>query len=99
MKTGGVGLNLTNANYVFLLDPWWNPAVENQAIDRCYRIGQTDPVTVYRFITRKTIEEKIMILKAMKKQMEDSVLEAADPDHIPLSEAELRQLLMEDGVY
>ena len=98
LKTGGVGLNLTNANYVFLLDPWWNPAVENQAIDRCYRIGQTDPVTVYRFITRKTIEEKIMILKAMKKQMEDSVIEAEDPDHIPLTEAELRQLILDDAV-
>ena len=97
LKTGGVGLNLTNANYVFLLDPWWNPAVENQAIDRCYRIGQTDPVTVYRFISRKSIEEKIMVLKAMKKQMEDSVIEAAAPDHIPLTEAELRQLILEDS--
>ena len=95
LKTGGVGLNLTNANYVFLLDPWWNPAVENQAIDRCYRIGQSDPVTVYRFISKGSIEEKIMILKERKRQMEDHVINVTDMESIPLSEGELKQLMMD----
>lgn len=95
LKTGGVGLNLTNANYVFLLDPWWNPAVENQAIDRCYRIGQSDPVTVYRFISKGSIEEKIMILKERKRQMEDQVINVTDMESIPLSEEELKQLMMD----
>ena len=95
LKTGGVGLNLTNANYVFLLDPWWNPAVENQAIDRCYRIGQSDPVTVYRFISKGSIEEKIMILKERKRQMEDQVINVTDMESIPLSEGELKQLMMD----
>ncbi len=94
LKTGGVGLNLTNANYVFLLDPWWNPAVENQAIDRCYRIGQSDPVTVYRFISKGSIEEKIMTLKERKRQMEDQVINVTDMESIPLSEAELKQLII-----
>lgn len=94
LKTGGVGLNLTNANYVFLLDPWWNPAVENQAIDRCYRIGQSDPVTVYRFISKGSIEEKIMTLKERKRQMEDQVINVTDMDSTPLSEEELKQLIM-----
>jgi SNF2 family DNA or RNA helicase len=94
LKTGGVGLNLTNANYVFLLDPWWNPAVENQAIDRCYRIGQSDPVTVYRFISKGSIEEKIMTLKERKRQMVDHVIDVTDMASIPLSEEELKQLIM-----
>jgi SNF2 family DNA or RNA helicase len=93
LKTGGVGLNLTKANYVFLLDPWWNPAVENQAIDRCHRIGQSNPVTVYRFITKDTIEEKIMLLKNIKKEVEKSVIQVSHLDHIPLSETELKQLI------
>jgi SNF2 family DNA or RNA helicase len=96
LKTGGVGLNLTRANYVFLLDPWWNPAVENQAIDRCYRIGQSDPVTVYRFISKDTIEEKIMKLKALKKQIEESVILTAGADQIPLSESDLKWLIFEE---
>lgn len=91
---GGVGLNLTNANYVFLLDPWWNPAVENQAIDRCYRIGQSDPVTVYRFISEGSIEEKIMMLKERKRQMEGQVINVTEMDSTPLSEAELKELIM-----
>src|SRR5690606_36990944 len=60
LKAGGVGLNLTAADYVFLLDPWWNPAVEAQAIDRAHRIGQENKVIIYKFITRNTVEEKIM---------------------------------------
>ena len=64
LKAGGVGLNLTAAEYVFLLDPWWNPAVEAQAIDRTHRIGQTRPVFAYRLIARGTVEEKVLALAA-----------------------------------
>jgi SNF2 family DNA or RNA helicase len=66
LKTGGVGLNLTKASYVFHLEPWWNPAVENQATDRTHRIGQTKPVQVYRYIMSESVEEKIEILKSRK---------------------------------
>lgn len=69
VKAGGTGLNLTAADYVFLLDPWWNPAVEDQAIARAHRIGQTRPVTALRFIARSTIEEKIRQLQERKKQL------------------------------
>lgn len=66
LKTGGVGLNLTKASYVFHLEPWWNPAVENQATDRTHRIGQTKPVQVYRYIMSESVEEKIEVLKGRK---------------------------------
>ena len=69
VKAGGVGLNLTAADYVFLLDPWWNPAVEEQAIARAHRIGQKRPVTALRFISRDTIEEKIRQMQERKKQL------------------------------
>jgi SNF2 family DNA or RNA helicase len=66
LKAGGVGLNLTKAEYVFLLDPWWNPAVEAQAIDRAHRIGQQNKVIIYKFISRGSVEEKIMALQSRK---------------------------------
>jgi SNF2 family DNA or RNA helicase len=69
LKAGGVGLNLTAAEYVFILDPWWNPAIEAQAIDRAHRIGQTNTVFSYKFITKNTIEEKILDLQNTKKQL------------------------------
>lgn len=69
LKAGGVGLNLTTADYVFLLDPWWNPAVEQQAIARAHRIGQSRPVSVLRFITRRSIEEKMLLLQERKRQL------------------------------
>lgn len=75
LKAGGVGLNLTAAEYVFLVDPWWNPAVENQAIDRCYRIGQTKHVMAYRMICKDTIEEKIVDLQQSKMQVSDSIIQ------------------------
>lgn len=75
LKAGGVGLNLTAAEYVFLVDPWWNPAVENQAIDRCYRIGQTKHVIAYRMICKDTIEEKIVDLQQNKMQVSDSIIQ------------------------
>lgn len=75
IKAGGVGLNLTSANYVFIIDPWWNPFVEQQAIDRVHRIGQDKTVIVYRFISKDSIEEKIINLQQSKLKMSDEVLE------------------------
>jgi SNF2 family DNA or RNA helicase len=74
LKAGGSGLNLTSASYVILYDPWWNPAVEAQAIDRAHRIGQTQPVMAYRMITKGTIEEKIMLLQQKKSLMSANIL-------------------------
>ncbi len=75
LKAGGVGLNLTAAGYVFLLDPWWNPAVEAQAIDRAHRIGQTQPVFSYRLIAKDTVEEKILELQRSKKALAEAILD------------------------
>jgi superfamily II DNA or RNA helicase len=75
LKAGGTGLNLTRADTVILYDPWWNPAVENQAIDRAHRIGQDKPVFVYRMITEQTVEEKILDLQRRKKELADLVVE------------------------
>ncbi len=77
LKAGGTGLNLTAANYVILLDPWWNPAVENQAADRVHRIGQKNPVTVYRLIAADTVEERVLELHREKKAIAEDVLEDA----------------------
>ena len=77
LKAGGTGLNLTAANYVILLDPWWNPAVENQAADRVHRIGQKNPVTVYRLIAADTVEERVLELHKEKKAIAEDVLEDA----------------------
>jgi superfamily II DNA or RNA helicase len=76
LKAGGLGLNLTAADYVFLLDPWWNPAVEAQAIDRAHRIGQPRPVFAYRLIARGTVEEKVLQLQADKRALADAILTA-----------------------
>ncbi|MFW7378407.1 MAG: SNF2-related protein [Oligoflexus sp.] len=76
LKAGGVGLNLTAADYCFILDPWWNPAVEAQAIDRVYRIGQEKQVFAYRLIAKGTVEEKILELQKQKKELSDSVVSA-----------------------
>lgn len=75
LKAGGAGLNLTAADYVIHMDPWWNPAVEEQASDRAHRIGQLRPVTVYRLITQNTIEEKIVAMHQHKRDLADSLLE------------------------
>ena len=74
LKAGGTGLNLTAADYVYVVDPWWNPAVENQAIDRCYRIGQNKKVIAYRMICTNTIEEKIMQYQAKKKKIASDII-------------------------
>lgn len=78
LKAGGLGLNLTAADYVIHLDPWWNPAVEDQASDRAHRIGQTRPVTIYRLITTNTIEEKIVQLHHRKRGLADGLLDGSD---------------------
>ena len=74
LKAGGTGITLHAADYVFLMDPWWNPAVEDQAIDRVHRIGQDKTVFVYRLVTQGTIEERIMKLKASKRDLFDQVI-------------------------
>ena len=79
VKAGGVGLNLTEADYVFLLDPWWNPAVENQAVNRAHRIGQTKHVFSYRFITLDTIEEKILNLQKKKSRLAELFIKTDNP--------------------
>jgi SNF2 family DNA or RNA helicase len=76
LKAGGLGLNLTAAEYVFLLDPWWNPAVESQAIDRAHRIGQTNQVFAYRLIARDTVEEKVLELQKSKRDLADAIISA-----------------------
>ncbi len=77
LKAGGFGLTLTEADYVFLLDPWWNPQAEEQAVDRTHRIGQDKPVMVYRLVSADTIEEKVMALKEKKAELFARVVEGA----------------------
>ena len=79
LKAGGFGLNLTSADYVFILDPWWNPAVEEQAMSRAHRMGQKKKVFVYRFITKDTIEEKIHLLQEKKSQLADVFINSNNP--------------------
>ena len=78
LKAGGTGLNLTGADTVIHFDPWWNPAVEDQATDRAHRIGQTKVVTVYRLIARDTVEEKILQLSEKKRELVANVLSTDD---------------------
>ena len=92
LKAGGTGLNLTAADYVIHLDPWWNPAVEDQASDRAHRIGQTRPVTIYRLVTEGTIEEQIVDIHHRKRDLADRLLEGADAAG-RLSTADLLELL------
>ena len=91
LKAGGVGLNLTEADYVFILDPWWNPAAENQAINRAHRIGQDKHVFVYRFITEGSIEEKIQKLKERKSSLADKFINSNDPFQ-QISQSEIVEL-------
>ncbi len=74
LKAGGMGLNLTAADYVYLIDPWWNPAVEQQAIDRTHRIGQNQNIFAYRMICKDTVEEKIMTLKERKNLLVKDII-------------------------
>ena len=92
LKAGGLGLNLTGANYVIHLDPWWNPAIEQQATDRAYRIGQQQNVTVYHLIAQGTIEEKIIRMHKAKQNLADAILEGTSSSHA-ITIDELRELL------
>lgn len=93
LKAGGLGLNLTAAEYVFLLDPWWNPAVEAQAIDRAHRVGQTQQVFAYRLICRDTVEEKILDLQKKKRELADAILESEGTPLKDLTTEDLELLL------
>jgi superfamily II DNA or RNA helicase len=92
LKAGGVGLTLTEADYVFVLDPWWNPAVEAQAVDRAHRIGQRRQVFVYRLVARDTIEEKVMALKQRKAALFSQVVDEDALMSAPLGADDVRQL-------
>jgi SNF2 family DNA or RNA helicase len=93
LKAGGFGLNLTEADYCFVLDPWWNPATEDQAVGRVHRMGQQNPVVVYRYVSTGTIEEKVMELKARKADLFSSVLDAEGALSGALTESDIRGLL------
>ena len=93
IKAGGVGLNLTQADYVFILDPWWNPAVEQQAIDRTHRIGQTKNVFIYKFITKDTVEEKILALQNRKQLVAGSLITTEESFAKSLSAEDIREIL------
>jgi SNF2 family DNA or RNA helicase len=93
LKAGGLGLNLTAADYVYLLDPWWNPAVEAQAIDRAHRIGQSRQVFAYRIVAKDTVEEKILALQQSKRQLADAIVAADDSLLRRLSREDLELLL------
>ena len=97
LKAGGTGLNLTSADVVIHLDPWWNPQVENQATDRAHRIGQKNIVEVVKLVARGTIEEKIIELQQKKKELSDKVIEGDNRDQIiisKLTEKDIKELLM-----
>ncbi len=93
LKAGGVGLNLTEADYVFMLDPWWNPAVEQQAIDRTHRIGQKKKVFIYKFITKDTVEEKILALQNRKRSVAESLITTEESFVKSLSAEDIREIL------
>ncbi len=93
IKAGGVGLNLTEADYVFVLDPWWNPAVEQQAIDRAHRIGQRRNVFIYKFISKDTVEEKILALQERKTRIAESLIVTEESFFKSLDLEDIRSLL------
>ncbi|MDW7690300.1 SNF2-related protein [Flammeovirgaceae bacterium SG7u.111] len=93
LKAGGLGLNLTAADYVFILDPWWNPAIEAQAVDRAHRIGQENKVFTYKFITRNTVEEKILALQENKLKLAQDLITTEDTFIKSLSQNDIEALL------
>jgi superfamily II DNA or RNA helicase len=93
IKAGGVGLNLTEADYVFILDPWWNPAIEQQAIDRTHRIGQTKNVFIYKFITKDSVEEKILALQQRKLSVARSLITTEESFIKSLSADDIKEIL------
>lgn len=95
LKAGGLGLNLTAADYVLHMDPWWNPAIEDQASDRAHRLGQTRPVTIYRLVCKNSIEEKIVRLHQEKRDLAGSLLEGSDVS-AKMNSEDLLDLLREE---
>ena len=93
LKAGGLGLNLTAADYVFILDPWWNPAAEAQAVDRAHRIGQKNTVHTYKFITRNSVEEKILKLQEGKKKLAADLITTEDSFVKSLSKEDISDIL------
>ena len=93
LKAGGFGLTLTEADYVFVLDPWWNPAAENQAVDRAHRIGQTRAVNVYRMVSADTIEEKVVALQQRKRDLFASVIDTGEFRSTAITASDIRGLL------
>jgi len=93
LKAGGFGLNLTEADYCILLDPWWNPATEAQAVDRVHRIGQTKKVMVYRLVAKDTIEDKVMALKAKKAALFSNVINDGEFASGKLTASDIRGML------
>jgi SNF2 family DNA or RNA helicase len=93
LKAGGFGLNLTEADYCILLDPWWNPATEAQAVDRIHRIGQTRKVMVYRLVAKETLEEKVMALKAKKAALFANVMDGGGFESGAMTASDIRALL------
>jgi SNF2 family DNA or RNA helicase len=93
LKAGGFGLNLTEADYCILLDPWWNPATEAQAVDRVHRIGQTKKVMVYRLVAKGTLEEKVMALKEKKATLFANVMDAGGFETGAMTASDIVELL------
>ena len=93
LKAGGYGLNLTEASIVIHYDPWWNPAVENQATDRAYRMGQSEPVTVVKLISQSSIDEKVLALQDSKSALYSTTIEEHNESYIGLTTKELTQLI------
>ena len=93
LKAGGLGLNLTKADYVFILDPWWNPAIEAQAVDRAHRMGQKNTVHTYKFITKDTVEEKILKLQQSKKKLAESLVSTEDSFVKSLTQDDIAEIL------
>ncbi len=93
LKAGGLGLNLTKAEYVFILDPWWNPAIEQQAVDRAHRIGQENKVFTYKFITKNTVEEKILTLQKRKERLASNLITTEESFVKDLSKEDIELLL------
>jgi SNF2 family DNA or RNA helicase len=94
IKAGGLGLNLTEADYVFILDPWWNPAVEAQAVDRAHRIGQKKKVFTYKFITRNSVEEKILLLQQRKLKLSTELITTEESFMKQLTRDDINQILL-----
>src|SRR5699024_12253223 len=92
-RAGGFGLTLTEADYVCLLDPWWNPAADNQAVDRAHRIGQQRQVMVYRMIAEDTIEEKVLALQRRKAELFDALTDGGEAFRSAVTAEDLRELL------